>query len=165
MLNSISAIDSTNVWAVGGGNLLFFDGFSWVDRSSESPGRFYCVFALDLEHVWFTGEGKVYFFNGTSWTEQFEATEHFHFFSLFFLDSNNGWIVGSAMWEEEGKSRDVWNVYSFDGSAWQLEYESPVMKNLLFAEHMVSVTASDTDNVWLGGSCGIYHGSKTQVGR
>ncbi len=156
-LHSISALDSSHVWAVGYDSCVFFDGYSWTDHSAGAPAGFYKVFALDTEHTWFTGSREIYLFDGSRWTKQFEASGIIT--SLFFQDTNHGWAVGSTVSEEKEES---WSsLYFFDGSAWNVDYESPKQDSYSLCPFrtMDSITASDADNVWVCGN-GIYHGSR-----
>ena len=59
VMQDISAVDRTHVWAIGEFLIYFYDGASW-EKQHESGGL-NCIFALDDEHIWAGGRDVIYF--------------------------------------------------------------------------------------------------------
>ena len=81
-IKGVSAVDSSHVWAVGSGGILFFDGQKWsVQWEAGNSSLFQGlngVYALDYNHVWAVGSiqsgfsSSVLFFDGRKWVVQFD---------------------------------------------------------------------------------------------
>jgi photosystem II stability/assembly factor-like uncharacterized protein len=127
-LYSVSALDSSHVWAVGNiGKILFFDGVSWAVQPLVTAQKLNSVSALDSSHVWVVGNsGKILFFDGVSWAVQTSGT-YDEYYGVFALDTTHIWAVGEdgtilfsadagVTWtpQTSGTSKDLRSVHAFD---------------------------------------------------
>jgi len=82
-LRNVYALDSADVWAVGGdqftgGTILHYDGNSWSEQFTLTEDWFDGVYALDAENVWAVGSfGTVFHYDGNSWSEQESGKDNY----------------------------------------------------------------------------------------
>ncbi|MBU1672717.1 MAG: zinc ribbon domain-containing protein [Actinobacteria bacterium] len=151
-LSGVSALDSSHVWAVGGGGtILFYDGSSWKKQESGTTDDLNDVFALNPTNVWAVGQGKtVLFFNGSSWApvdigipardpngppNQPDSLD-----AVFALDAHHLWVGGGIIINQDAK------IYFFDGVGWK-EQETP-------GAFVKGLWASSPSSAWAVGNLG-----------
>ncbi len=123
-LEAVSAIDSDDIWAVGGGGdgdyyytpvyIIHWDGSSWTHYEHQTPGfghRLWAVEALASDDVWASGDyfdafgyhAYAVHWDGQAWT---------------FMDIPGGgrhlWSSGNGILYAAGAG-----VFRFDGSSWE----------------------------------------------
>ena len=150
VLNAAYAVDENNGWMVGaGGTVLYYDGTSIAEQTSNTTKDLMAVFFLDASNGWAVGKGgEIIYYNGTEWALQESGTTS-DLNGVWFTDASNGWAVGKGG-----------IILHYDGSVWSEDpYSGP---NDLFA-----VTFSDADHGWAVGKSGaasIYEaGSWTDI--
>jgi hypothetical protein len=129
-LGGVFALDTTHVWAVGGGGtILFYDGSSWKKQESGVTVELNDVFALDPTHVWAVGKGRtVLFFDGSAWKPldlgipprdpNGPPNQPDYFDSVFALDASHVWVGGGIIITQDTR------IYFYDGAGWA-EQETP----------------------------------------
>ncbi len=133
-LLSVTALDSSHVWAVGmGGAIVFYDGSSWMSQAFTGHDL-NGVSALDSSHVWAVGDGgNILFFNGTSWSTQNSGTVY-ELDGVYALDATHVWAVGYR------------DILFFNGTSWSTQTSSS-------GHTFYGVSAFDSSHVWaVGGS-------------
>ncbi len=119
LLNSVYALGSRHVWAVGkGGTILFFDGSSWTRQTSDTNVELKSVSAVNPSQVWATGidetggKSALLYYDGTSWKER-DPGNGLSFDTISAIDASQVWALGGNP-DQPGSS----GVYCFDGSRW-----------------------------------------------
>jgi len=117
-LFGVSFVDDNIGWVVGtGGITLKYDNGIWSEESTSNTNDLFDTYALSSTDVWVCGASKtIGHYNGTEWS--FETVSNKEFYSIWFVDANNGWAVGKS-----GR------IVHFDGSEWIVQ-ESGVSKDL-----------------------------------
>lgn len=146
LLNSVYALGSRHVWAVGkGGTILFFDGSSWTRQKSGTRVELDSVSAVNPSQVWATGiddvggNSALLFYNGTSWKER-DPGNGLSFGTISAIDASQVWALGGNR-NQPGSS----GVYCFDGSRWVLSLQE--------APEFVPMTVYPiaSNNIWVPG--------------
>lgn len=72
ILRAVSAVDETNVIAVGdSGYIFFFDGAYWAAQTSGVSDALYAVSALDAANAWAVGaSARILYSDGVAWAAQ-----------------------------------------------------------------------------------------------
>lgn len=164
VLDSITAIAASNVWAVGytwdpikgGGRTLIehWDGSTWSIVSSPSPGsyadRLLGVAASSATDVWAVGEqgdgstsgSLIEHWNGTSWQVVPSPTSPplAQLQAVAVVSSMDAWAVGSY---QQGTLTEHW-----DGTSWQVVSNPDENQG----GHLSAVTAISSTNVWAVGA-------------
>lgn len=119
-------------------------GPPWSIQTQAREASLLSVAAGDRTHAWAVGGGPVYFFNGVSWAVQAEGLEA-EPVDVASGDATHAWACGG-----EGKGM----VWSSEGEAWSLRFESP-------DSTMSLITAAGPADVWSVGTSesgsNIYH--------
>ncbi|HEY5531438.1 MAG TPA: hypothetical protein VIK22_05505 [Candidatus Anoxymicrobiaceae bacterium] len=123
-LNSVYALGSRHVWAVGkGGTILFFDGSSWTRQTSDTNVELRSVSAVNPSQVWATGidetggKSALLYYDGTSWKNR-DPGNGLSFGTISAIDASQVWAIGGNR-NQPGSS----GVYCFDGSHWVLSLQ------------------------------------------
>lgn len=104
---------ANNVYAVGSGSILHYDGSSWVSMSSGSAGALYAVWGIAANKVYAVGDdGTILQYDGSAWSTSPSPTT---------VRLTGVW--GSA-------AADVYAVgygalLHYDGNSWQLVHPGP----------------------------------------
>ena len=150
VLNGVSALDSTHVWAVGGNNsnadVDFFNGTTWtLTQLTPNTGALNGVFALDTTHVWAVGNAatgnklSIWFWNGSSWTNQTSGiSSSSNLMGVWAADSTHAWAVGTNG-----------TIYFFNGTTWASQASS-------ITQDLEAVYGTDASHVW---AVGMHDGS------
>jgi photosystem II stability/assembly factor-like uncharacterized protein len=98
-LNCIQFIDNNIGWTVGdGGTILNSNdgGMTWEQSNGEINGDCNSVFFLNDEMGWMTEYGWILSTvdGGNSWAYQYKVDFSPLLFSIFFTDSDHGWVIG-----------------------------------------------------------------------
>lgn len=124
LLNSVYALGSRHVWAVGkGGTILFFDGSAWTRQKSGTNVELKSVSAVNPSQVWAAGidetggKSALLYYDGTSWKER-DPGNGLSFGTLSAIDASQVWAIGGNR-NQPGSS----GVYCFDGSRWVLRLQ------------------------------------------
>ena len=142
---SVSAADSTHVWAVGAvGGILFYNGTTITRQASDPPCTYNLngVHAVDSTHVWAVGDqGTILFYNGDSWAPQGTGTTAYDLESVWgayntATSKYNVWAVCDANGFTDAK------ILFYDGTSWKVQ-SSPVVTGGL-----ADITGYDTSHVW-----------------
>lgn len=92
-LHGVWAIAPNDVWAVGEGTILHFDGSAWSDGSAGAkPMTLYAVWASGPRDVWAVGS-RVLHWNGTGWSVMDTGTSDW-FNAVWGTGPNDVWVVG-----------------------------------------------------------------------
>jgi len=135
---SITALDSTHVWASGeAGKMRFFNGTIWSNQDLPTGANVNSVTALDTSHVWAIDDASnIFFYNGTSWSAPVTPLPGHPLQSVFALDINHVWAVGNNG-----------TILFWNGSTW-------VDQSVGGANTLWSVTALDSNYAWAVGQAG-----------
>jgi len=148
-LNSVYFTDEKTGWAVGNEGAIIKTedgGNNWIYKS----GRLYSVFFINSNIGWAVGNGFIIktIDGGKTWITQKSPVKD-DFFSICFIDSNNGWITGAGgilLKTIDGGS--TWIVQKIPNYGW--------LKSIYFV---------DSNNGWIVGSRGTIlqttNGGKT----
>ncbi|MBI4599898.1 prepilin-type N-terminal cleavage/methylation domain-containing protein [Candidatus Uhrbacteria bacterium] len=138
-LNGLSAVSSSDVWAVGeSGNILHYNGTTWSQFTDVGSTEFYSVSMVSSSDGWAVGSsGKIYHYNGATWS-QFTDVGSQNLNSVSMLSASYGWAVGG-----NGE------IYLYNGTSWT-SVASPVTQQLNAVQ-----TLSTTD-AWIGGDSGKF---------
>lgn len=148
---SISPLDDSHLWAVGGkGTILFFDGSSWKNQESFVTVDLNYVYALDESHVWAVGEkDTILFFDGSTWKKQETGLARDpngppvvpdYLDSVYAADETHVWAVGGIIINQDSV------VLFFDGTSWKSQ-EAP-------GAALHSVWGPEANDVWAVGGLG-----------
>jgi len=175
-LKAISGSAGNDVWAVGGNNVLRYNGSSWTQDTSDYFFRDIKVY--DSSHIWATTGTQILFNNGTEWFIEMGGLEAANELAVPAADrvwvkdidlawfyNGTGWTsyrfvsdfrpdwVGIAM----GDARHLWaitdeEVFASNGGAW-------VSQQLPYTDRprgLKSVFALDPDHVWVVSNQGDF---------
>ncbi|HOO77705.1 MAG TPA: hypothetical protein PLI51_10345, partial [bacterium] len=115
---------------------------------------------LDATHFWATVEdtvyppfGRIYFFDGADWTLQTAlfGAQTGDFKALCAAAADDVWAVGETF---EGGPVRHGMIFHYDGFSWELQTE--VVSSVNYSQ-LESVSAVDTEEVWVGGTGVILH--------
>jgi hypothetical protein len=138
--NDISAISSTDIWAVTDNlKAIHYDGSSWTEHSDLGTQNFYAVEAVASNNVWATGDsGQFYHYNGTTWTETHDISNR-DVNGIDALNASDIWATG-----------DSGELYHYNGSTWT-EIDD------MGKEDIYDVTVLGASSAWaVGESSKIY---------
>src|SRR5581483_11452858 len=158
-LAAVWGASSSNVWAVGDGVIIHWNGSSWTVTPGGETAYLYAVWGANAGSVWAAGAyGALGKWNGTSWSG---------FYGSFAGDagyqSTSDAYVG--LWGSSAK--DVWaigesaNILHFDGATWTVQPGPSQYKNFSTqgcCTPLRGIWGDATDDVWVVGSAGsILH--------
>jgi photosystem II stability/assembly factor-like uncharacterized protein len=137
--------DESHGWMVGeDGVVLFYDGTSVTEQTSNTSNDLMGVYFLDGSNGWAVGKsGTIIYFDGTEWMEQ-ESNTSDDLEAVWFVDATNGWAVG-----EDGI------ILHYDGTSWTEDSFSA-------GKDLFDVTFVDANHGFAVGKSGtacIYDGS------
>jgi hypothetical protein len=114
---SIRGSAANNVWAVGGGRAIQWDGARWVDRSNGIPtgAELYDVWAFAPNDVWAVGT-RVLRWDGTTWSEFGGVTGGQANVTSLLRRRNGDLVVGGSFTAIGGVACS--NIASWNGSSW-----------------------------------------------
>lgn len=159
-LFDIHFADANNGWAVGQTNTLLHTsngGDTWTTQTTPVFVNFWSVFGLNGQKAWAGGSGANLLHTsdgGSTWVPQdTNSSPANDWQGIFFLDENNGWIVGGKPFDFTASRRVI--KHTTDGGAtWVTQY-SMANESPLKAVHFV-----DANNGWaVGEGSGILHTS------
>ncbi len=144
----------SNGWIVGQhGTILYWDGTTWEEQESNYDGLLYDVYFINSNTGWAVGQDETVLHTadgGLNWTRlTFTGTQHY--FSVYFIDENEGYLCGAA--GNNGVIKHTTN----GGDTWSLE--------IIPANRMNSIWFGDDDNGWAVGDNGaVFHKSSSAGG-
>jgi hypothetical protein len=163
MLTGVTAVSSTNVWAVGeyvnlGGNgavvglIEHYDGSNWsVNHTSTADLE--SVKATSASNIWavgFDGAGAaILHYNGTKWSRQQSPTEANGFlYGVVGSSASDAWAVGQL---QVGGSKTQMLIEHWNGTSWKvINLHNPgTVVNELWG-----VSSTSPTNVWAVGDYG-----------
>ncbi|MBV8316573.1 MAG: hypothetical protein JOZ53_16670, partial [Planctomycetaceae bacterium] len=166
--NSVAAVSSNNVWAVGnstGPLIEHWDGTKWSivpTPSAAAAGTLNAVTAIAANDVWAVGaaggSNLVEHFDGTSWSVvPSPFVRNSHLSGVSGTSSSDVWAVGSA-----GRSTsDHVEILHWNGTAWSVvSAPSPGLEPFL-----TSVVALAPNNAWAVGQATLPVNSSVSTGQ
>ena len=164
-LQSIAAISSTDVWAVGNVYIMFsssalvqhWNGTAWsiVTDASSATGRLEAVAAISSNDVWAVGTNSNLAFtehwNGGAWTAVASPspTGVSGLSAVAAVSTNDVWAVGAST---DASNNQHTLIEHWNGSQWSI-VPGP---NIASASNtLTSVTALSATNVWAVGSAQV----------
>ena len=118
-LGGISAVSSTDIFAIGGngkGNfpqVLQFNGTTWTSLANLPTGiADTAIDAISATDVWTVGDGSIWNFNGTSWTEVASGLGG-DLVAISGSSANNIFAVGETISTTDETLVEQWN-----GTSW-----------------------------------------------
>ena len=144
-LYGVSALDPSNVWAVGSsihggadGTIIHWDGAGWSVQVSGLVSGLFGICAVGSNHVWAVGaQGAILHYDGTRWRPQVSGTTQW-LYGVSAQDASNVWAVGYNN-----------TILHYDGAQWRSQ---PVPENDPLPATITSVSALAGDNVWAAGA-------------
>ncbi|MEZ4394981.1 MAG: hypothetical protein R3A48_28220 [Polyangiales bacterium] len=132
---SIRGSAANNIWAVGGGYALRYDGMRFQNRSMGIPPGtdLYDVWAFSENDVWAVGT-KVLHWDGTTWSDALDIGAG-SYFGIWGSAPNNLYIVGNSV------------MRRYDGTTWRT-----VLTNSI--ADLRTVWGSSASDVWAAGEGG-----------
>ncbi len=92
-LNSVSALDPAEAWAVGNaGTILHYSNSTWKPEASGTSANLYRVQTLPSGNAYAVGDRTILRWDGVSWTQV--ATPTATMYGIYMLNENEGWAVG-----------------------------------------------------------------------
>jgi plastocyanin len=146
-LFGVSALDASNVWAVGSsfhggadGAVIHYNGTGWCVQVTGLDKGLFGVCALNSSNVWAVGaDGAILHYDGARWRPQSSGTTQW-LYGVSALDISNVWAVGHAG-----------VILHYNGTAWSPQDSGT-------AHQLHGVEALETSNVWAVGALGaILH--------
>jgi hypothetical protein len=164
-LQSIAAISSTDVWAVGNVYIMYsssalvqhWNGTAWsiVTDASPATGRAEAVAAISSNDVWAVGTNNNLTFtehwNGSAWTAVASPspTSVSNLAAVTAISTSDVWAVGTST---DASNNQFTLIEHWNGSQWSI-VPSP---NIASAwNELTSVTALSATNVWAVGSAQV----------
>ncbi|HLI09373.1 MAG TPA: hypothetical protein VKV40_22615 [Ktedonobacteraceae bacterium] len=181
-LSGVTAISSSNVWAVGmfkdqqnAAHALIehWNGSAWSIITSPTPNgsddQLYGVSVISSSDVWAVGyysnsqleqQTLIEHWNGSAWSivssPTPNGTTQDQLFSITAISASNIWAVGSS----HGKQTSKTLIEHWNGTAWSI-VSSP---NTQFAGNgLNSVTAISASNIWAVGEAYTQYGYPSQT--
>jgi len=155
---SVSAADSTHVWAVGaGGAILFYNGTTLGRQYSSSTYNLNGVHALDATNVWAVGEaGTILYYNGTSWSKQGIGVTAYDLEAVWATPQlAPGTPYVWAVCDSNGFTNAT--ILAYNGTSWSVQYTYP-------SGGLVDISGYDANNVWaVDCETHYYNGTSWQV--
>ncbi len=97
--SGISAPSVNNVWVCGGNRIYYYNGTDFTSQTAP-PGTFNDIHFINNQKGWVVGDGGRIGYTtdgGASWNTQTNPdTQNRSLYGVFFLDSDNGWAIGSG---------------------------------------------------------------------
>lgn len=180
-LNGVTAISSSNAWAVGqySGQVLImhWDGSSWSTVTAPSPGTqasLASVDAYDANHIWAVGtyidaqghsRNLTEYWNGTQWIQISVASpgQDSELHSVRFTREGSVWAVGDYQDANSSQPQKT-SILLWNGTAWSME-DNP---NLGISSTLMGLTTIAGSNpvitgTWAVGSYTLYEGAPLQT--
>ena len=134
-------------WAVGqGGTIRHWDGDSWTAQESQYEGLLFDVYFINSQKGWTVGQDEtvLYTSNGGNTWNRITPEGPEHYFSVSFINENEGYLAGAA--GDNGVIRYTDN----GGETWDIE--------IVPANRMNSIVFVDENSGWAVGDNGaIFH--------
>lgn len=129
-IDSVSATGPDEAYFFGSSLMLHYNGSGmWADQDRHSGGYIYANFMLNSKQGWAAGSDVIInTVDGVNWFPQTSPTTNRGMFDVFFLNENEGWVIG-----ERGLIMHTTN----GGTTWTVEAEG-VTDNYLCAVHFPS---------------------------
>ena len=136
-LNDLSAVSSTDIWAVGnGGKIIHYDGNNWSQFTDTGSETWNSVSMVSANDGWTVGSaGAIRQYNGSTWSAVTSPTTK-GLQSVAMVSSTEGWAVG-----------DTGTIIQYNGTSWST-VSSPTNSAL---NDVFVVNATD---VWAVGASG-----------
>ena len=134
-------------WAVGQtGTILHWDGETWTPQNSGYTGLLFDVHFVNSQKGWVVGQDETVLYTsngGDTWSRlTFEGTQHY--FSVSFINENEGYLAGAA------GNNGVIKYTENGGETWDIE--------IIPANRMNSIFFADENSGWAVGDNGaIFH--------
>lgn len=151
-LSSMWASSPTDVWALGSGTLVRYDGTAWTRPQTPSQAYF-GIWGSAPNDIWMAGgSSKIAHYDGTTWTEVANSLAG-HFNAIWGSAANDIWAVGSINGATGG-------VVHYDGATWQIAASTSGWPS------MQSIWGFGPQDIWAVGFSGaIYRRSGTAWSR
>jgi hypothetical protein len=147
VLNAVTALSNSNVWAVGSSDLgtliEHWNGTDWTIVSSPLSGTLTAVAATAPNDIWAVGYDTQYnalieHFNGTTWSSVPAPAGTLVLRGVTALAGNNAWAVGSN------------GIVHWNGNAWGRVPTPPVGNGDPFS--LAAITALSANDIWAVGT-------------
>ncbi len=145
ILNGVAVVAANDVWAVGVGGILNWNGQSWSQVSSPPTATLRAVAAVSANDVWAGGDDLLHW-NGQVWSIVPKPPGFFTAYGLTALATNDVWAVGTG---DGGPASfpSSWAIH-WDGTQWNVVYNPMAPPN---GSAFAAVSASAPDDVWAVG--------------
>ncbi|MGA7732043.1 MAG: S-layer homology domain-containing protein, partial [Chloroflexia bacterium] len=138
-LDGVAGSAPNDVWAVGFGGILHWDGIFWQGISAPAIGG-KDVTVIAPNDVWAVGRDGTIHWDGSSWTQMSDTDDFDNVLGVSGIASNDVWAVSARTTQGN-------NIHHWDGAQW-----SEVLSTDL---DLFGVSALATDDVWaVGGGLG-----------
>ncbi len=151
--SAVATTGPTDVWVVGNGPILHFDGTSWSSVFTDSMSTFGSLWANSPTDAWAVGYypgpnsmlvGSIAHWNGVAWGDVTDAPPTNQLFAVWGSSASDVWVVGD---EVVGEGLEA-IVLHFNGSAWTVAYTESV-------QDFGRVWGSGPSDVWVSGLGGM----------
>jgi hypothetical protein len=184
-LNSVAAIASNNVWAVGDSFIEHWNGSKW--SVIASPGKpfeyFTSVTATSAKDIWAVGQyGEQYNYNrlvehwnGSTWSivqsPTYSGLRENSIASVAANSTVNAWLVGTVFFIDDGYHFPQGFAEHWDGKKWSEVPVAHIGSTTQDSDNLQGVVSITNTNVWAVGSSGLgsttliehWNGSKWQI--
>ncbi len=175
-ITAISGSSPSDVWAVGGSNLLRYNGTSWTRETSSYS--FQDLEVLDANHIWAVTGSEVLFNDGANWFFEMSGLDQANKLSVSAVDCvwvktvDKAWYYNGVGWTSfpfvsefrtpwtdvtMSDAQHIWaiageSVYFNDGSGWNPQSLPYTTK----PRSPRSIYACDNTNAWILGGYGDF---------
>jgi hypothetical protein len=130
-LMSVFMINASDVWAVGNGAVIHWDG-GW-SNSTETNWDFNSVYMISGDNGWAVGNSwNTLHWDGTKWNVVVGPTIYHNLWSVSMVNSNDGWAVG-----ENG------TIVRWNGTQWIPELNQSLLICLFIATTLSTVIVAE----------------------
>ena len=128
------------------GRILHWDGETWASQNSGYSGQLFDVHFINSQKGWVVGQDETVLYTsngGNSW-DRLTTLGPEHYFSVSFINENEGYLAGAA--SDNGVIKHTEN----GGTSWEIE--------IIPANRMNSIFFADQNSGWAVGDNGaIFH--------
>jgi hypothetical protein len=146
-LSDVTAISTSDIWAVGGPLAEHWDGTRWT-VDSTFPGSDAIAISADASNdVWAVGSSTALHFNGTNWSAAALPTGPI-IVAVTALSPTNVWAVGAIPGTVKHPGRPA--VEHWDGTSWSI-VASPIVSG----GGLHGVAAISANDIWAVGNASV----------
>ncbi len=127
-----------DIWAVGDGAIMHWDGAAWAITPSGTTEDLFAVWAVDPSWAWAVGfRGDISQWDGTRWTKVFRADDQLD--AVWAPSRTSAWAAGYSG-----------TLVHWDGTRWSTE-TAPT------TDIISAVWGTDASDLWIGTRAGTIH--------